>query len=88
MEVAIFECDIEEEMKKIGNDKYEDGFDAGFKDCFNNGFNDGFNNGRFKLIADMYTEKEITLDNALAKLDMTKEDFLDKYNIYVNGDKN
>ena len=50
MEVAIFECDIEEEIKKIGNDKYDDGFDAGFKDGFNNGFNDGFNDGELKAM--------------------------------------
>ena len=29
MEVAIYECNIEEEMRKIGNDYFEDGFEEG-----------------------------------------------------------
>ena len=42
MEVAIFECDIEEEMKKISKDVYSDGFSDGFSDGLSDGKDKAF----------------------------------------------
>ena len=69
MKVAIFECNVEEEMKKIGNDYYENGLEEGKLQ--------GLEEGKLDTMLSLYSEGLITKEVALEKLEMSEEEFME-----------
>lgn len=61
--------------------------EEGMKEGMREGMKEGERKGQFKIIADLYLEGDITLEKAISKLDMSSEEFLKKYNEYIEEKK-
>ena len=73
MELSIFECNMEEELKKIGDDRYEDGIEK------------GIDIGTFKTLATLYTKGRLTEKEASEELGITAEEFLLRYEAHKSN---
>ena len=71
----IYVCNYEEEMKKIGDDRYEDGFHDGLEQ----GREQGIEQGMFITVSELYSEGIISEEVAAQKLQITLEEFREKY---------
>lgn len=59
----------------------------GMKEGIKEGKKEGIKEGEFKVIADLYADGDITLDKAISKLNISSEEFLKKYNKYMEEKK-
>ena len=57
------------------------------KEGIKEGKKEGIKEGEFKVIADLYTDGDITIDKAISKLNISSKEFLKKYNEYMEGKK-
>ena len=64
-----------------------EGVKEGKKEGKKEGIKEGIKEGEFKVIADLYADGDITLDKAISKLNISSEEFLKKYNKYMEGKK-